>query len=65
MSAIVVFRATEVDDTTLTWREIDVFALPHGGWIRHTAASADARLFQVSDREMLERMGILREELRS
>ncbi len=56
---------TEVDDTTLTWRENDVFALPHGSWISHSAASADARLFQVSDRAMLDRMGILREELRS
>ena len=57
--------STEVDETTLTWRENDVFALPHGNWISHTAASAEARLFQVGDREILERMGILREELRS
>ena len=55
---------TEVDDTTLTWRENDVFTLPHGSWISHSAASEDARLFQVSDREMLDRMGILRDELR-
>ncbi len=54
---------TEVDETTLTWRENDVFAVPHGGWISHRAASAQARLFQVTDREMLDRMGILREEL--
>lgn len=56
---------TEVDGTTLTWRENDVFALPHGGWISHKAASAEARLFQVSDREILHRMGLLREELGS
>ncbi len=56
---------TEVDDTTLTWRENDIFALPHGSWISHCAASENARLFQVSDREMLDRMGILRDERRS
>ncbi len=56
---------TEVDETTLTWRENDVFALPHDSWISHSAASGDARLFQVCDREMLDRMGILRHELRS
>ena len=56
---------TEVNDTTLTWRENDVFVLPHGSWISHSAASENARLFQVSDREMLDRMGILRDELRS
>ena len=56
--------STEVGDTILTWRENDVFALPHGSWISHTAASEDTRIFQVNDREMLNRMGILREEFR-
>ena len=56
---------TKVGETSLTWCENDVFALPHGSWISHTAASEDTKLFQVSDREMLERMGILREERRS
>jgi gentisate 1,2-dioxygenase len=55
---------TEVDGTTLTWRENDVFALPHDSWISHTAARKDTRLFQVSDRELFNRMGILREEFR-
>ena len=56
---------TDVDGTTLTWRENDVFALPHGAWISHTASNDETRLFQVSDREILHRMGLLREEIQS
>ena len=55
---------TDVDGTTLTWGENDIFALPHGSWISHNATSDNTRLFQVNDREMLDRMGILREEHR-
>ena len=55
---------TKVDKTTLTWCQNDIFALPHGSWISHTASSEDTRLFQVNDREILKRMGILREESR-
>ncbi len=53
---------TAVGDEVLTWRKNDVFALPHDRWISHTASRDDTKLFQVSDREMLDRMGILREE---
>ena len=53
---------SDVGDTTLSWRRNDVFSLPHGNWISHTAASTDAILFQISDREILRRLDLLREE---
>ena len=53
---------TKVDKSTLTWCQNDIFALPHGSWISHTSTSEDTRLFQVNAREILKRMGIIREE---
>ncbi len=53
---------SRVGDTTLDWSEHDVFTLPHWNWVSHTAASDDAVLFMMTDREFLASMGYLREE---
>ena len=55
---------SDVGGETITWGKNDIFTLPHGHWISHRATSADAKLFQISDREILARLEILREELR-
>ena len=47
----------------IAWRRNDVFTLPHWQWATHTAATAGARLFVMSDRELIAGMGYLREEV--
>ena len=54
--------SSEIGETTLEWRKHDIVSLPHGHWIGHTAETDDAWLFEVSDREMLKRLHILRDE---
>ena len=53
---------SEIGETTLEWRKHDIVSLPHGHWIGHTAEVEGAHLFEVSDREMLKRLHILRDE---
>jgi len=56
--------ATTVGEHRLTWQRNDIFTLPNWNWISHVAASDDARLFMVTDRDAMERLGMLREETR-
>lgn len=51
-----------VGDDTVHWAENDVFTLPHGHRISHRAESDGAKLFQITDREMLRRLDLLRDE---
>ena len=46
----------------INWRQRDVFTLPPGHWVSHRAGPDGARLFVVSDRDALSRLGLLREE---
>jgi gentisate 1,2-dioxygenase len=55
---------TRVGDELIEWTRGDVFTLPHWKWISHHAAAA-SRLFLMSDREMMARLGYLREETES
>lgn len=55
---------SQVGDETLHWRKNDIFSLPRGHWISHRAKSGDAKLFQLTDREVLRRLDYLREEFR-
>jgi gentisate 1,2-dioxygenase len=54
--------ATTLGEETIRWAENDVFTLPHGYWISHTAAAVGAKLFQITDREILRRLDLLRDE---
>jgi len=54
---------SQVGDETLRWGKNDIFSLPRGHWISHRANSADAKLFQLTDREVLSRLNYLREEI--
>jgi gentisate 1,2-dioxygenase len=55
---------SKIDDDTLQWRKNDIFVLPRHHWISHRAKSTDAKLFQLTDREVLSRLDYLREDFR-
>ena len=56
---------SRVGDDTITWGPKDIFSLPRGQWISHKATAGTARLFQITDRELLSRLEILREDFRN
>jgi gentisate 1,2-dioxygenase len=47
---------------TFHWQKGDVFTLPHWSWVSHEA-DTQARVFLMTDRELLNRLGYLREEV--
>lgn len=53
---------SRVGSETLSWSLRDVFSLPHGNWFTHRADGGRARLFVVTDREVLRRLDLLKEE---
>lgn len=55
---------SRIGETTLEWTRNDVFSVPHGLWASHTATAPGTVLFEVSDREILRRVHLLREEYR-
>jgi gentisate 1,2-dioxygenase len=61
-----VFRGkgfTVVDDARYEWEEGDSFCLPHWRWHRHGSSSrAEAILFAMSDRPVMEALGFYKEE---
>jgi gentisate 1,2-dioxygenase len=53
---------SRVGDTSIQWAKGDVFTVPHWTWVSHKADGDDAVLFQSTDRELINRLGWLREE---
>ena len=53
---------SQVGKDKLAWAPRDVFSLPAGNWIQHRADADRVRLFVVSDREVLRRLDLLKEE---
>lgn len=53
---------SEIGETTLAWSRNDIFTLPLGHPISHRATAPGTVLFAFSDREILARLGLLREE---
>src|SRR5262247_4194502 len=53
---------SQVGGDTIRWNKHDIFTLPHGNRIVHKSSGGTARLFQVSDRDMYARLGLLKEE---
>ena len=49
-------------DAVIFWKKNDIFTCPRGNWISHKATSGDVRLFQMTDRDVLESLHYLREE---
>jgi gentisate 1,2-dioxygenase len=55
---------TRIGDTDIAWGPRDVFTLPAGQFARHSAsAGGAARIFVVSDREVLRRLDLLVERV--
>jgi gentisate 1,2-dioxygenase len=53
---------SKVGQDTVIWSPRDVFSLPAGTWISHQSGGGRTRLFIVSDREVLRRLDLLKEE---
>lgn len=53
---------SRIGDETIRWRKRDIFTLPQGNRIVHKSVGGTARLFQVSDRDIYARLGLLEEE---
>ena len=53
---------SRIGDQTLSWGPKDVFSIPHGNWVTHFAEGVPARLFVVTDRDVLRRLDLLKEE---
>jgi gentisate 1,2-dioxygenase len=54
--------SSSIGDDTISWSARDVFTLPPNSWITHRSEGEPARLFVVSDREVLRRLGLLQDE---
>lgn len=54
--------STTVGDVKIDWEENDIFTLPHWSWTSHTASSEDAIVFLSTDRDVMRRLNLLREE---
>jgi gentisate 1,2-dioxygenase len=53
---------SQIGDRRIEWGRHDVFTVPHWNWVSHKAAKGGATLFMMTDRELIRRMGYLREE---
>lgn len=53
---------TRVGGQTIRWSPRDIFTLPQNQWASHRSLDRAARLFMVSDRDVLRRLGLLSEE---
>lgn len=54
---------SRVHDRSFTWSKYDILTVPQGSWVRHLSREG-ARLFQLSDREMLRRLDLFLESYR-
>lgn len=52
---------SEIGDQRFEWAARDVFTIPARQWSRHSAGNEGAKIFQVSNREVFRRLGLLRE----
>jgi gentisate 1,2-dioxygenase len=52
---------SRIGERTIEWGPKDIFSMPHGNWMAHNATDT-AKLFVVTDRDALQRLGLLREE---
>ncbi len=51
-----------IGDVTIEWEKNDIFTLPHWSWNSHTASTDSATIFQSTDRDVMRRLELLREE---
>jgi gentisate 1,2-dioxygenase len=55
---------TTVSDETLSWERNDVISCPSNAWTSFRATSEEAILFEITDRDILARLGLLKDEIR-
>lgn len=55
--------SSTIGKDSLSWTARDTFSIPSGSWVTHRANAEPARIFVVSDREVLRRLDLLKEEL--
>ena len=56
--------SSQIGEDKIAWGPKDIFSVPHGAWTSHKATSGTARLFQITDREILRRLDYLVDEVR-
>ena len=56
---------TTVGDERFSWKARDIFTIPQHNWATHTASAGPARLFVVSDADVLRRLNVLTEEVQA
>lgn len=53
---------SEIGDKVISWSSNDIFTVPHWQWTRHRAVGGVAYLVQVTNRDLLHKLGLLRDE---
>jgi gentisate 1,2-dioxygenase len=51
---------SDIGGVRIEWKARDIFTVPRGAVVSHTAGAAGARLFTVDNREVYSRLGLLR-----
>ena len=54
--------SSRIGEAEHRWSERDVFTVPHWTWASHTASAGRASMIVVSDRQILEKLNLYREE---
>ena len=55
--------SSRIGERDLAWGRNSIFTVPHGNWASH-CADASAILFMMTDRDLMQRLGVLRDEVR-
>ncbi len=53
---------SQIGEVTHKWAPKDIFTAPHWSWISHTASTDRALMVVISDRQVLEKLNLYREE---
>lgn len=56
--------SSRIGEDTIEWKRNDVFTVPRKTWRSHRAHSTGAKLFLATDRNMLDKLGLLQEQSR-
>jgi gentisate 1,2-dioxygenase len=52
-----------IGNERITWEQNDVFTVPHWQWATHHASAPGTKLMVVSDRDLMRRLNLLRDEV--
>ena len=56
------YGTSTVGEVTIDWQTNDIFTLPHWSWFSHCAGPDGATIFLSTDRDVMRRLELLREE---